>query len=197
MEYEDAEYSIACNIKKYSPSNTLKETHTVETPANNSWWASVAVKPLINKITVFNNGTWKGGIMCSPSLGQFNLPPERGATLTWKNLQNTLKKNQTSLNKNQNNPHFREPCTSHVWWPWKVLSRPMSRNQITNNNKVIDKAILKKNMFQPNLNQNKTLVIPKNLLTLMAKGSHLLSTKWDSCHVYPNPLSWKESMLLH
>jgi hypothetical protein len=42
----------------------------------------VAVTPLINKIIVFNKGTWNGGIINKPSAGQFQVPAEIGAILT-------------------------------------------------------------------------------------------------------------------
>jgi len=59
---------------------------------NNSWCARVAVTPLINKITVFKRGTWKGGIIDNPVLGQEKRAPVIGANLKWKNLQKILKK---------------------------------------------------------------------------------------------------------
>lgn len=169
----------------------------MEDPANSSWWAKVAVSPLINKITVFSNGTWKGGIIKSPILGHPQLAPVRGETLIWKNLQNTLKKNQTSLNRNQTSPHFNDPWTNQVWAPWKVLSRPTSRNQTVNKNKVIIKNLKVTKKFHPNLNQTRIPTIVKNLQALMPKGSHLFSTKCTNCHDNPSLLSWKGRVHLH
>lgn len=154
-------------------------------PANSSWWASVAVKPLIKRITVFNRGTWKGGITNKPILGHPHLAPVKGDTLIWKKLQNTLKKNQTSLKRNHTNPHFKEPTTNQVWAPWNVLSRLISRNQVKKINRVIIKNEILVKLLQPNLNQVRTPVMVRKLQTLIPNGSQLLSTKWTSCHDHP------------
>jgi len=63
---------------------------------------------------VFNKGTWNAGIGSNPIFGHIHAPLVRGDNLTWKNVQKTLKKNQTSLNKNQINPHFNPLCTRNV-----------------------------------------------------------------------------------
>lgn len=175
---------MPCKDKKYAPNITLIITQIVLSPANNSWWANVAVNPLINRITVFNKGTWKGGITNRPMLGHPHLAPVRGDTLIWKNLQKTLKKNQTSLKRNHTSPHFKEPWTSQVWAPWNVLSRLISRNQVKKTNRVIIKNEILVKLLQPNLNQVKTPVIVRNLQTLIPNGSQLLSTKWTNCHDY-------------
>jgi len=158
-------------------------TQEVLSPIRISWWASVAVTPLISKITVFKRGTWKGGIITSPKLGQEISPLETGAKLKWKNLQKTLKKNQTSLNKNQTSPHFNAAWTSLLWFPWEVLSRITSRNQTLSS--IIAPITLKKIPINetPNLNQNRIILIRRNLPALIPKGHQLLLTKWESCHL--------------
>ncbi len=176
------------------PKITLIKIHWVLSPLKISWCPNVAVNPLINRTRVFNKGTWKGGIINNPVNGQEILPLERGAILVWKNLQNTLKKNQTSLKRNQISPHFSDACTKKVWWPCRALSRKISRNQIKNNINILNNANKEIIKLNPNLNQKSIDNIAKNLTPLILKGSHLLSTKWDNCHVIFNLSPWKRDM---
>jgi len=46
----------------------------------------------MSKITVFNKGTWKGGIISNPLFGQCLHPPEIGANLKWKKSSKDPKK---------------------------------------------------------------------------------------------------------
>lgn len=133
---------------------------------------------------MFSKGTWKGGITSNPINGQTQFLLVKGEILTWKNLQNTLKKNHTSLNKNQISPHFNPLITKGVCCPWKALSRVMSRNHKKNSPRVKIKIKIVTIRENPNLNQNKTFVIIKNLANLILRGNHLLSTTWDSCHAF-------------
>jgi len=151
-------------------------------PLKSSWWANVAVTPLIRRIKVLRSGTWNGGIISKPIKGQDHLLLVRGDTLIWKNVQNTLKKNQTSLNRNQINPHFSPLWTKVLCWPWKALSRVISRNHRINNLKVKANKIIVSARENPNLNQKSTLTIIRNLPILILKGSQLLSTTCESCH---------------
>lgn len=131
---------------------------------------------------VLSRGTWNGGMISNPINGQDQLLLVKGETLMWKNLQNTLKKNHTSLKRNQIKPHFNPLWTRVVCCPWKALSRVMSRNHKTNNLKVSNSKIKVNLRENPNLNQNKTLTIKRKLPILILKGNHLLSTTWESCH---------------
>jgi hypothetical protein len=153
-------------------------------PLKSSWWAKVAVTPLIKRIKVLRRGTWNGGIISNPIKGQDHLLLVKGEILMWKNLQNTLKKNQTSLKRNQIRPHFNPLWTKVVCWPWKALSRVISRNQKKNNLKVNVNNIRVNLSENPNLNQNRTLTIKRKLPILILKGSHLLSTTCESCHAF-------------
>jgi len=132
-------------------------------------------------MTVFNKGTWKGGITSKPRNGQFPHPPEIGDILKWKNLQKILKKNQTSLNKNQIRPHFNLLWTKREWCPWKVLSRTTSRVQTNNNVNHNKNKIVLINTENFSLNQNKIKSIIEKLLILIVIGHQLLFTKCDVC----------------
>jgi hypothetical protein len=93
----------------------------------------------------------------------------------WKKPQKILKKNHTSLNRNQIRPHFNEPCTIRVWHPCIPLSRPISRIQVTIT-KII-KNIPIKNIpeFKLFLNIKSTTNIFVNTSNLIIIGSQLLS----------------------
>lgn len=133
-------------------------------------------------MTVFNKGTWKAGIGSNPNLGKKGILNETGERRVWKNAQNTLKKNHTSLKRNQINPHFSPLCTREVCCPWRALSRFMSRNhslKIINVMNSVKRVVFIENS---SLNQSTTLLIVKNDAILILRGSHLLSTTWDNCH---------------
>jgi len=140
---------------------------------------------------VFNNGTWKGGIMSSPTNGQVLFPVVIGDTLAWKNLQKIPKKNHTSLNKNQISPHFSLAATRREWLPWNTLSRETSRvhkKKMTIAGKSKIQLISLKHPFR----KNRRLIIIKNVANLMCKGHQLFLIKCDCCHLIKRILTEKK-----
>ena len=92
------------------------------------WCAHVTVTPEARRIAVFSRGTSRGlrglipvGGHCPPSSGV-------GARLEWKNAQKKPRKKNASDVMNRIIPYRSPFWTVGVWWPWKVLSRTMSRH---------------------------------------------------------------------
>jgi len=95
---------------------------------NNLWCLHVIVKPEVNKIAVFNNGTLIGSIILIPLGGHMHPSSILGDKLLWKNAQKNAKKKQISLIINNSIPSRRFFWTYDVCLPIYVASRTMSRD---------------------------------------------------------------------
>jgi len=92
------------------------------------WWAHVTLTPDDNKITVFNNGTWKAFKGSTPQGGHIFPNSTTGLNLEWKKAQKKDKKKKTSLIMNKIIPNISPLTTTPEWPPWNVLSRTTSRH---------------------------------------------------------------------
>jgi len=133
-------------------------------------------------------------MMSSPTNGQVLFPAVIGDILAWKNLQKIPKKNHTSLNRNQINPHFSLAATRREWLPWNTLSRETSRvhkKKIITAGKNKTQLISLKHPFR----KNKRLIIIKNVANLICKGHQLFLIKCDCCHLIKRILTEKKVQL--
>lgn len=92
------------------------------------WWAHVIVTPELNKIAVFNKGTWNGLKIKIPDGGQILPNSVDGDKLEWKKAQKKLIKKKISETINKIIPQRNPSITGKVWSPWKVPSREISRH---------------------------------------------------------------------
>ena len=141
------------------------------------WWLQVTVTPLINRILVFNRGTWKGSIEITLKGGHLEPKSFPGFKLLWKKAQNQALKNIISLKINKSIPHLNPSPTSKLWDP-ESLSRLVSRHQlnikiITRNKKIIKKKIF---LFLNITKIFKIILIIKNDIN---KGQGLKLTIWN------------------
>lgn len=126
---------------------------------------------------MFNKGTWKGLIANIPKGGQ-NLPISKlGARLLLKKAQKKEKKNKTSDVINRIIPHCIPLKTELVWYPWKDLSREISRHHWAQINK--QRINLKNLKIQEVLIIHETVPIkvPKTD-TPIIKGHGLGNVRW-------------------
>lgn len=115
---------------------------------NKNWWVHVIVTPEVNRITVFNKGTWNGLKGKIPHGGQTDPNSIVGLNLEWKKAQKKEIKNNTSLIINKIIPTIKPLNTTLECNPWKLLSRITSRHHnneiiITNDNELNNKSISK------------------------------------------------------
>jgi hypothetical protein len=110
-------------IVKNNPCNVCEWLFSI-----NPWWAHVTVTPEVNKIAVFNRGTWNGLKIRIPIGGQILPSSIVGERLLWKKAQKKLTKKNTSETINKIIPHRKPKVTLKVCKPWKVPSREISRH---------------------------------------------------------------------
>lgn len=101
------------------------------------WWVQVIETPEVNKIIVFNKGILNGSKIKIPVGGQWRPNSIEGESLEWKNDQKKEIKKKISETINSNMPNFSPNNTLFVWFPWKVLSRTISRHHWNFVNKII------------------------------------------------------------
>lgn len=141
---EASQYSHACKLVKYSPRKMVikKAIFVFELLLFISeWWAQVTVIPEESKISVLSKGIWKGFIAIIPIGGQILPISIFGERLLWKNIQKKETKKSTSEEIKSNIPIRSPSITLILWYPWKELSREMSRHHKKDTNDV--KVMLK------------------------------------------------------
>lgn len=135
------------------------------------------VIPDVNKITVFNRGIFIGLKDLIEWGGQ--LPPISilGESDIWKNAQKNDKKKKISEIINNNIPIFINFDTNLVWYPWKVLSRVISRHHCIKHRRVINNPSI--NKFMEN-SWNHLIAPVRKIINLIEvnKGQGLTVTKW-------------------
>ena len=110
-------YSIPCKPVKIAPNKIVKNNPKIASsrlPAINPWCDHVTVAQLVNKIAVFNNGTWYGFNTSIPTGGQTAPNSTDGDKLLWKYAQKKEKNNNASETMNKITPCFNPDCTSSV-----------------------------------------------------------------------------------
>lgn len=88
----------------------------------------MTVTPEARRMAVFSSGTSMGLSGLMPAVGHWPPSSGVGTRLEWKNAQKNPRKKKASDVMKRIMPYRRPFWTVGVWWPWKVLSRTMSRH---------------------------------------------------------------------
>lgn len=174
---EEMKYSIAWSKVKYNPRTivTAHGTNHWELPIK-LWWAQVTLTPELRRIRVLSRGPWKGLNAVSMNGGQ-TLPTScAGVKEEWKNVQKKAAKKQTSLRMKRSIPNLSPSTISGEYSP----PTDSDTTSYHHANIWINRTtmIIKKNIADLYLNQNKNLDNKPNPVILVQTGQGDILTKW-------------------